>query len=768
MGLYSRSASSLVSWLGERSGLAVAVLLSITLLALAGAFRIDYSDNPRDLFARDDDASRRLDELRASFGADDTQLVIMLQGERLLERDALNRLQRLVEKLRADDELVDVHSLLDARRAVKFGRRAMYLMIVPAEDRVDADYDEVRQLLLEHPLLASRMLSTDGETTVVLAQMDDQILEVSQAARVVERIEGMARSAFAGSTVSVRISGQPVLRIESLGNLKADQARIQWLSGATLLTVALLLFRRLQPVILALAGPAVGAAWMLGVMGWTEQRMDGINVVLPTLLLVIGFTDSLHLVMAIREFRRSGESPTTAAKLAIGRVGTACLLTSITTAVSFGSLTLSSLVTIQRFGLYAAAGILLLFLAVMTVVPLLSLLPWLREVSPERATPTDSVTRFLNSIYRFIARNPLPVAAASLGCGILLVIGSRHMQIDMFWSEALPRTSETVQATERLDQVFGGSIFAQVVVGWPKELRADSSEVLTAVSQLQKTLEESFASAVDLPVRVGKPVSIINVLEGMQPAGSRLSTGFSQLRRRTPERLRRLVREDEHRQLIHIPVPDAGAQKLLPLFERMDQRLSVWETQHAGYTAYLTGSTVVSARNLSEIVHELFRSVMVAAAVVFVVLCIAFRSFILGLLSVIPNSLPLLAVMGWLTATDRPLQITSVMTLCISLGIAVDDTIHLVEAFRRELASSPKRVALAWRRAYLAVGKVIVLTTIVLIAGFGVMLTSRSLTIQLFGEANCVALTAALIGDLLFLPALLLIGSHVLSAASRR
>lgn len=765
------STSGPAVWLIEKAGPIGLLVALATAVAVVGVTRLDFSDNPRDLFARDDQASRRLDALHESFGADDTQVVLMLQGESLLERDALQRLRSLVRELRDDPDLVEVYSLLDARRTVKLGRRTMHWMIVPSADRTDADYREVRERLLQHPLLTERMISSDGKTTVILAQVDDSIIEVARVAEVTERITLAAQQAFAGSSIGVRISGQPSLRVETLYNLKTDQLTFSLLCGTTLFVISLLLFRRLQPVIVSLAGPGVGVVWALGGMGWTAQRMDGINVVLPTLLMVIGFTDSLHLVMAMRAFQRLGHSPREASTMAVGLVGKACLLTSLTTAIGFGSLSLSSLGTVHRFGVYSAAGAAGLYVAVMSIVPLLPLAPWFGKlVGDSAATSAPNTTRAVlpfRVLGRLIVRRREAIAIAAIISTGLLAYAGQRLPYDMHWSEALPAGSEVVQTTRRLDEVFGGSIFAHVVVQWPKDRRIESSEVLDAVVQLQTVLEGFSEQKPNLPLRFGKPVSIVNVLDGLRPPGGGLAAGLGELRRRMPERYRRLVREDERRLVVNVPIPEAGARALLPMFNAVDRELERWQASRPGFSAELTGTTVLSARNLHEVIYELYRSVLAAAVIVFVVLCFAFRSLRLGLISVIPNLFPLLAVTACLALTEIPMQITAALTLCLSLGIAVDDTIHLVERFRRESACGGGESHAACRRAYVAVGEVIVLTTIVLVCGFATMLVSRSPAIRLFGGATCVALVAALIGDLLFLPALLAVGARRLRGKVR-
>jgi predicted RND superfamily exporter protein len=133
---------------------------------------------------------------------------------------------------------------------------------------------------------------------------------------------------------------------------------------------------------------------------------------------------------------------------------------------------------------------------------------------------------------------------------------------------------------------------------------------------------------------------------------------------------------------------------------------------------------------------------------------VVFRSWKLGLISILPNAFPLVTTAAWLVMTGRPLELTSVIVFSICLGIAVDDTIHVINRFQRELSAGTD-VQTAIKRTFIAVGSALATTTIVLIVGFGSVSVSEMPTSQLFAKLGMIAIFAALIGDLIFLPAML-------------
>jgi len=756
-------------WVVEFRTVWLVVVSVVTLLCIAGLSRLNFSDNPRDIYARDDAPSRLLAQVQDKFGPDDASIVVVLDGQKLLSRESLARVQGFVELLQARPDLGDVNSVLDARRAVRLGGRTNYWMIVPPADREGVDYQQVREQLLAHPAIARRMLSADGRTMIVAAQMAGEVTEVEQIARVVAGVEQAADKAFGGSSIRARLTGQPSLRVDTFYHLKSDQLKFCIICGATLFLVALALFRRLQPVIVSLAGPGIGVLWTFGAMGWAGQRLDGINVVLPTLLLVIGFTDSLHLVAAIRRLRRAGKSPRDAASGALAELLRPCLLTSLTTAVGFGSLTLSSLLSVHRFGLYAGLGVMALYGAVLTIVPLLSMAPWFRDIVGPHQREHHVSRPALASLGRLVSRAPTVVSLLGIVVLAALAAAGRGVPFDMRWSEALNEASETVAATRHLDRQLGGSVLAHVVIHWPagQDLRSDAvlrylahvHQALEPFSQATATASRTTSRSTgegSQPVRLGAPSSLLTVLQGLQGPGDSLAECVARLERRAPAVLQRFVDVPGRQLLVSLPLPDAGAAALLPVFNDIERQLSQISASEPGFSAQLTGTTVLSARNLSQVLRELVQSVSLAAVVVFVILCLAFRSLRLGLVSIVPNSLPLLVTIAYLQFTGEPMQVTAALTLCLALGIAVDDTIHFVTRFRRE-QSEGNSLQQACVGTYQSVGEVIVMTTVVLVCGFATMALSGSPAIRLFGVLSCVTLVAALVGDLLFLPALLLL-----------
>jgi predicted RND superfamily exporter protein len=176
--------------------------------------------------------------------------------------------------------------------------------------------------------------------------------------------------------------------------------------------------------------------------------------------------------------------------------------------------------------------------------------------------------------------------------------------------------------------------------------------------------------------------------------------------------------------------------------------------ENADLTFDLQGDAIWRWRNLYKIVTDLTASLGSAAIVIFFVLALAYRSLRLGLIAIIPNMLPLLAAASFMTLTGQSLEIVSVCCFTICLGIAVDDTIHFMSRYLEEQKSGGTHREVI-ERSFQNVGTGMVMTTIVLVAGFSSVLFSDTKDHRVFGTLGAITLIIALLCDMLLLPAML-------------
>jgi len=712
------SVGGLLARLAARRGILLALTAAISVVALGGLTRLGFDDDVRRIFSPSDPELRALQQRADEFGTDELDLFVLLEGPDLLAWNKRSALRRAATGLATVPGVASVLSPL--------------ALPDPDGDGV-LDADEITR----HPL-GRHLVSRDAGAMLLPTRLSASLATVDDLEPVLDRARETVEEALAGTGIGVRLTGQPALRVAVVRGVQRDQIRFNVIGLLAAVLVGILLFRRWSAVAIVGAAPAVAVVWTLGALGWADIPIDVLTNVVPQLVLVIAFADAVHVVIAFR--RHSDGSPLEASRAALRDVGAACALTSWTTMTGFGSLAFVGMDALRGFGVACAIGTGLGFLAVVTVTPLLlgSRLGAHVHADSGRRDPVESaISRWTDPLLG----HPLIVVIGGGAILAALVVAGTRLVPDYRYRDFLPAGAESVRALDRIDRDLGGSLPVQAVVEWSDDETPESS-VLEMIGRTERALEAS-------PL-LGEAVSARDVLAAL-PFGE---TGLATLRRLPPELTRPWILPDRRLALVTARAGDVGAARLAPALDAVDARLEDAVANRPGVRIELVGTTVASSRASLAMIETLARSLALAGAVIFVTLVVAFRSVRLGIASLAPNALPLLAVVAWLVAADRPLQFTSVTVLVVALGIAVDDTIHVLSAFRRlrDGGEDPVRAA---RGAVRQVGPAVVVTTALLVAGFGTLLTSALPNVRLFGGLACLAFVVALIGDLLLLPSLL-------------
>lgn len=199
-------------------------------------------------------------------------------------------------------------------------------------------------------------------------------------------------------------------------------------------------------------------------------------------------------------------------------------------------------------------------------------------------------------------------------------------------------------------------------------------------------------------------------------------------------------------------MPDVGARVLKPAFAELEERFAQVARRHPGYRIELAGTMVAVFRSIHLMIWDLWKSLTTAAVVMFVMIWVGIGSLHYALASILPNVFPLLCTGAFIVISGHYLEMSSVVVFSISLGIAVDDTIHFLFRFKREIAGGDAPEA-AVRRTFKVVGRAMVMTSVVLVAGNAIVMVSGFPAIRTFGFLAALTIASALVGDLVILPA---------------
>ncbi len=233
-------------------------------------------------------------------------------------------------------------------------------------------FDQAKQRAMKNPMIAGQLLSRDAKHVLLLLQMD--WFHVRSDADCTSKLLDIAHAKLAqqpGVSMTFGLTGDMPMRLRIGEQNKDNDRKFQYICYAGVLLMAAILFRGLSAVIISALPVAVGIFWSFGFIRFLEMEENPFNfVVVPVLLSMVGFTDSVHIIAQTRANRLRGQNSRNAIANALDEVGGACFLTSLTTAIGFASLWWAHHKVVQEFGICCVVGAAVMFVAVITTIPL--------------------------------------------------------------------------------------------------------------------------------------------------------------------------------------------------------------------------------------------------------------------------------------------------------------------------------------------------------------------------------------------------------------
>lgn len=739
------------------------VIVMMTVLAGVGLSRLQVDDSLSELFRTDTEEFRRYEEIDRRFPSSEFDVLVVVEGKDLLKRKELTTFANLTTELQLVDGVSGLVSMLSARD--KPDATGYAPPLVPDEMPEDGPaYDAMLAALKSNDIVKGKFLSEDGELALIVIALDRNVVHERSARSVIGEINATVEEQLADSGLTAKLTGAPVMQLEIRNAVERDRLVYNGLGFVVGIGIAYLFFRRLSLTIIAVLGPAIAIFWTLGVLGALDFRLNlFINVITP-LILVSGFSDSMHLVMSIRRDILSGMDRIEAARNAVLDVAPACLLTAMNQAISIVSFAFADSALIRTFGFAALMAVGISYTAVAVVVPTLAALLVRREkamaVDPhvQEAGGVGVLQRITDSIVRTVAANATVFFVLALVATVLCGIAYSQLQPHYRLADQVPDKEQALAATGRLDQKLTGANPVHVMIRWTGNQSLYDPATITAIEQAHDVLEKRAG--------LGNVWSLESLRRWLAAAGNDSIENVKHYVGILPEHLvRRFIAADEKAVLVTARLPDVDASEILPVVDKLDKELEPIRQANPGYEISVTGLPAIAARNSAKLIWDLNWGLVGDMFIIFIFLGVALRSVLVGVASIMPSLFPIFATGAILWATGEGLQFASIVAITVAFSLAIDSTIHFLNRFRLEeekIGATQETAYTALMRAAHHIGPPVVLTTIVLAMGLGVTMLSHLPSLRLFGELAGVCLFASLIGQLVILPAVLMVGRRLL------
>lgn len=751
-------------------------VLGAVALVTAGAVallpRIRFDFTPGAAFRGDDELVTYAESFKKTFGDSDAVLLVVLEstGEAdALAAPALTWQARAAERIAEAPgvERVDAIATLEVPRAGPLGAAATEPLIDSTP--VDADAEaRVREALDRLTLVRGTLISEDRTVSAVVARLSPEAMDAAGTRRAVDAVRGVLREVPPPPGYAAHLSGLPAMRAGIVANLRSDLLTLFPAAGGLFLVVLAMEFRRISGTLLPLLAVGVGLIWTVALIVLRGESFNIISNILPILLFVIGMANCVHVVTRYAEEAGRGGGRVAAARRTLAHMSVACFLTFFTTAIGFSALLGARSEQLEALGWHAVAGMGFLYITTITVLG--GLMPSFAAPRLSREGPRPHlVGRCLGVAGRAVARRPKTVLMCSAAVIAFFLWSAHTVTASSRMFETYEPGHPSMRAVRLVDEKLGGVLPLEVSLTAEREGTFLEPATYARVAEAQR-----FATGLDAVLSARSYVDLheqarAEIMRRMGPFGvppglatddvARLEIQDAALRAAgSGGRYGAFLTPDARRARIMLKVRDIGSRETGEVLDTLNAKLDELFPPGSGVEARLTGAAQVHARAMDRFLRDLLMSLLGAALVIFVVIGLLFRSLRTGLIAVLPNLTPLVITWGYIGLRGYELNAGNVIVFAISLGIAVDDTIHFLARFREEVRVDGD-VPEAIRRSFHGTGRAIVLTSVLIVAGLSVLLLSDFMPSRRFAELTNVTMAGALIGDLFLLPACLVLFS---------
>ena len=693
------------------------------------------------------------DRARRKFGSDEF-ILLVLEGSEVFTTEMLSALQRVTERLEEDPDVLKVISLANATNVVGIEGD---IEVGPFYEDVPTDpaaLTELRNEVMAHPIYGKALVSEDGKATAIAVFFE----KINDRDFVNRNVSGrLADIAREEAGTEVLVTGNPHIKAELSRTIVSELAYVLPLVGFITAALCLVAFRSARGVLLPVGSIVICLLWTLGAMGWTGTPLNLVSNIIPPLLITLCFAGAMHVMSEYYEIleRQPGRTRadnTAAVITVLKEMGLAIFVNGMTTVLGFLSLCTSAVLAIRQFGIWSVVGVLVATIVSLTFIP--AMLVLLGAPGNKAAHEHEGrVERWAGRMAAFDVRHRKLIFVATFAVLAVAAFGITRIQVSSSFVGSFVSDSPVRTTFEHLNERLGGLSSFFLVVEADEDRAFTRPENLRELRKIQAWLEEqpeiystaSLADGVMLlnrafndndPKAFSIPPRQGLVKELLFFGGEDLTQGFVDGKYRTANIT------------VRANVSDSG--QIGALMARLQTRLDKLPRR---LKAKPTGDLVLLAHTMDDITSGMLSSSGTAFFTIYLTLCLLLTSFRVGLYALLPNIVPVAVYYGALGLSGIPLNLSTSLIGVITLGIAVDDTVHYFARFAleaRRLGDERKATASTLK----TVIRPVTITTVGLCLGF-LALTASELRNQVeFGLLSAFTLAVGWVLELTLSPAI--------------
>jgi len=766
------------------------------LLMMVGALAINLPKITMDTSTEgflfpDDPQILMYNDFRNQFGRDE-KIIVAVKTKDVFDPVFLEKLFALHSELESDLPYIkEVNSLKNARKTTGTADALIVEdLFVDGIPRDQAQLESIKTYATGNRIYENLYLSEDGTFTTIMIStntytsvgedsnddallsdgFDDDVMNESSTPQSFISVGETNELIFKMETILDRYrsddfviydAGSPIVTKNLQSTLIADMSKFILYVIATIAFLLFIMFRRLSGIALPLLMVVLTLLSTVGAMALAGAPITSMTQILPSLLLAVGVGASVHLLaMFYHKYDETGDK-NGAIAYALGHSGLAIVMTSVTTAASLSSFSISDIQPVANLGLFASLGVMVALVLTLGFVPvMLAILPIKVKENSAQAHST------LDDIMVGIANISIKYSRSIVLSAVILIVGSTLLASQMHFSHNplhwFKKDNSVRINTETIDHELKGSISIEVVLDTHKENGVYNPEFLNTLDDVSKEIytfkgENYF---------IGKIVNVADVLKEIHMAlhendesfyvipqdPDLIAQEFLLFENSGSDDLEDIVDSQFSKTRLSIKAPWVDSVEYVSLIDELDVLLAAKFGKDISIS--ITGTLPILATTITKSIESSIESYIIAFGVIALLMVLLIGDVKLGLLSMLPNLTPIMFGVAFMVVFDLPLDMFTILIGAIAIGMVVDDTIHYMHNFQRYYLIH-QDVDEAIRLTLHSTGRAIFITSIVLSSGFFVFMFASMTNLFNFGLITGVTVLMAMLTNLFLTGALM-------------
>ena len=727
----------------------------ITVLMTSFATRLQMNFSIEELFALNDPNVEKYFDFLEEFDREDNLILLMYECDDPFSYDNLIRNKLLIEKFETIKGIKKVTGLSNLEIFTD-GEDELLRSVYPYIPQSKDSLLVAKQRISLSEFVQETLISRDEKLASIAIELDESFNNHDMRKKIIEDIDYFQNSV----NWTWHQSGIPVLRTRYVQLMVSDTIRFLIPVAIMIVVLFTVVFRSWLALLVPMSIIIMIVIWTVGLMVMLNIDFNIMTYIIPTLLFIIGIGDSIHFLVKYFGTLSEVKNKKKALSQTLEKIGTAIFLTSLTTSIGFASLIRSNIDIVRQFGIMTAAGVMFAFILTVTYLPAMIMLFKQTPITKLKSYSLGFRINILKGFIKAVRLYPKPIIIFTIFFALFSVFGASKINSHNSLMDDLKPGTKLYDDIMIAEKRMGAILPLEIIVGIKNSNLVEIDDVRDPLFLQNLDIFQQYISGID---DIGKMISMVDHIKEFNRAMNNgnneyytipsSKSAISQTILIYGDQFSSLINFDYSKARITGRVKDIDSRRAAEI--KKDIYNFVDNNMPDYITVDITGTTFLALATNDYLVSDLTTSFIAAFILITLVMIILFKSVSITLISIIPNTIPMLAMAAIMGYFDIILRPPTAMTFAVAFGIAVDDTIHYLTRYRMELPAHKWNYRMANDKTIMTTGLAMITTTGILVAGFLILVFSNFTPTADFGLLAALTILVALICDLTFLPALL-------------